>query len=200
MFVNLFKFIVSFFYYTVVAFRVFLRVFLTSIATTYYRLTCAEFGANSVVRWGTWIRYPNNVYIGDNVFIGNNVSIGSDVKDSFLNISSFVHINDSVILDYTGGLTIGDNTLIAEQSILYSHSHGLNPHSKPKPIAKNVGSNCWLGARCMILEGCSQITSGSVVGAGSIVTKDIHTKGLYAGVPAHFIRMRSEAEKEEVSC
>lgn len=188
----------NFLYYIVVTFRIILRVVLTSVTTTYYRLTCANFGSNSLVRWGTWIRYPRNVSIGDNVFIANNVSIGSESKDAFLHISSSVQINYGVTIDYTGGINIGENTLIAEQSKLYSHSHGLNPHSEPKPIAKNIGSNCWLGAKCMVLEGCSLITSNSIIGAGSIVTKDIESKGLYAGVPARCIRMLPDAEKEEL--
>lgn len=188
----------DFLYYIVVAFRLLLRVVLTSITTNYYRLTCANFGSNSVVRWGTWIHYPSNVSIGDNVFIHNNVSIGSEIKDSFLHISSSVQINYGVAIDYTGGMIIGENTLIAEHSRLYSHSHGLNPHSEPKPIEKSIGSNCWLGARCIILEGCSQIASDSIIGAGSIVTKDIDIKGLYLGVPARFKRMLPESEKEEL--
>ncbi|WP_044290887.1 acyltransferase [Rivularia sp. PCC 7116] len=174
----------------------FSREILTLIATTYYRLTCAKFGSNSIVRWGTWISYPSNVFIGDNVFIANNVLIGSELKDSLLHISSSVQINDGVVIDYTGGITIAENTLIAQQSIIYSHSHGLNPHSKPKPMPKNIGSNCWLGARCLILESCSQISSGSIIGAGSTVTKDIDKKGIYAGVPARFIRMLPDVEKE----
>ena len=50
----------------------------------------------------------------------------------------------------------------------------------------------------MVLERCSLITSNSIVGAGSIVTKNIDTKGVYAGIPARFIHMLSETENEDL--
>ena len=183
-------------YLLVAGCRVLKRVVLTQISTAYYRLTCAQFGANSIVRWGTWIRYPKNVSIGDNVFISNDVSIGSELKDSYLSIASSVQINKGAAIDYTGGLSIGERTLIAEQAIIYSHSHDLDPYSKPRPISKEIGKNCWLGVRSVVLENVSNIASSSVIGAGAVLTKNIEIPGVYGGVPAKLIRELSQEKIE----
>ena len=186
-----------FLYNTVASCRVLLRVTLTTVSTFYYRFVCAEFGTNSKVRWGTWIRYPQNVHIGDNVFISENVSIGSELKDSRLLIASSVQINKGVAIDYTGCLSIGEKTLIAEGAIIYSHSHNLDPFSKPRPIAKEIGDNCWLGVRSIVLENVSSINAFAIVGAGAVVTKSIDTPGIYGGVPAKFIRPFPEESANE---
>lgn len=175
-------------YYTITAFRVLRRVSLTALTTIYYRITCAEFGANSVVRWGTWIRYPQNVFIGDNVFIDNDVAIASEFKDSRLHLASSVHLNRGVGIDYTGGVVIGERTLISEQAKIYSHSHGLDPSSKAVPMPKEIGSDCWIGVRSTVLEGASVIASNSIIGAGAVLTKSIEVSGIYAGVPARLVR------------
>lgn len=175
-------------YYALITYQYLMRVISTELATSYYRITCAKFGANSKVRWGTWIRYPFNVSIGDNVFIDSGVSIGSEVKSSTLRIDSDVQINANVGIDYTGGLIIGENTLISAQSIIYSHSHGLDPRSQPVPIPKCIGASCWIGIRSVILEGVSEIAPHSIIGAGSVLTKSVKEAGIYAGVPAKLIR------------
>lgn len=54
-----------------------------------------------------------------------------------------------------------------------------------------IGNDVWIGANAIILQGV-KIGNGAVVGAGSIVTKDVPPYTIVAGNPAHFLRMRFE--------
>jgi virginiamycin A acetyltransferase len=57
-----------------------------------------------------------------------------------------------------------------------------------------IGHDAWVGADSMILKGCSRIGIGAVVGAGSIVTKDIPDFSIAVGNPARVMRMRFPPE------
>lgn len=58
-----------------------------------------------------------------------------------------------------------------------------------------IEADCWVGARTIILAGV-RVGSGSIVGAGSVVTKDLAPYGIYAGVPARKIRNRFESVED----
>lgn len=53
-----------------------------------------------------------------------------------------------------------------------------------------IGHDVWIGYGTVILSGCQKIGTGAVIGAGSVVTKDIEPYGIYVGVPAKMIRKR----------
>jgi acetyltransferase-like isoleucine patch superfamily enzyme len=54
-----------------------------------------------------------------------------------------------------------------------------------------IGSNCWIGAKSMILDG-AEIGDGCVIAGGSVVLKGIYeTDSVYAGNPARFVRPRT---------
>ena len=54
-----------------------------------------------------------------------------------------------------------------------------------------IGNDVWISSNCVILPNV-KISDGIVVGAGSIVTKDLNIEnGIYAGVPAKFIKLRT---------
>ena len=59
----------------------------------------------------------------------------------------------------------------------------------------NIGSDVWIGANAIITPSCKKIGNGSVIGAGSIVTKDVPDYAIVAGNPAKIIRYRFDATK-----
>lgn len=62
-----------------------------------------------------------------------------------------------------------------------------------------IGHDCWIGANSIILPGCRSIGIGAVIGAGSIVTKDVPPFAVVAGNPARVIRYRfSHTRIEEI--
>lgn len=54
----------------------------------------------------------------------------------------------------------------------------------------HICSNVWIGARAIILPGCKRIGKGVIIGAGSVVTKDIPDYAIVGGNPARVVKMR----------
>ncbi|WP_140287112.1 acyltransferase, partial [Vibrio parahaemolyticus] len=87
------------------------------------------------------------------------------------------------------GVIIGDNVLIGPNVIIYSQNH---KYKNKKLIIREQGyekapvyieDDSWIAASCIILPGV-KIAQGSVVAAGSVVTKSTEPYSVYAGVPA----------------
>jgi len=93
-------------------------------------------------------------------------------------------------LDGRGGLTIGNNINISSYTIFETGGHNLDDFSDTfGPIT--VEDNVWIGTRAKILAGVT-IGEGAVVGAGSVVTKDVEPYTIVGGVPAKFIKNRDK--------
>ena len=106
-----------------------------------------------------------------------------------LHLGMNVFINLGCRFQDTGGITIGDGTLIGHGSTLTTLNHAVDPARRadmsPSPIL--IGRNVWLGAGVTVVPGVS-IGDGAIVGAGSVVTKDVPADTIVAGVPARTIR------------
>ena len=138
-----------------------------------------EFGENvKVVQ-------PVNLYgciIGDNCFIGPFVEIQKDVKiGSNTKIQSHSFICELV--------SIGDNCFIG-QGVMFINdlfsAGGPAQGNKALWRKTQIGSNVSIGSNATILP--VTICDRVVIGAGSVVTKNIIRSGVYAGNPAKFIR------------
>lgn len=110
---------------------------------------------------------------------GKNLTLGPDV---FINLGC--RFQD------TGGITIGESTLIGHGSTLTTLNHNLDPARRadmvPAPI--RIGRKVWLGAAVTVVPGVT-IGDGAIVGAGAVVTKDVPANAIVAGVPAKLVRM-----------
>lgn len=86
-----------------------------------------------------------------------------------------------------GGITIGDGTMIAANVQLISNNHDLYERQiiTCKPII--IGKNVWIGAGATVLPGIT-IGDNAVIGAASVVTKDVPADCIVAGNPARFIK------------
>jgi galactoside O-acetyltransferase len=78
-------------------------------------------------------------------------------------------------------------------------SHPIDPTLRSQGLQFNVpikiGNNCWLGAGVIVLGGVT-IGDNSVIGAGSVVTKDIPSNVIAVGNPCRVLRPISERDKE----
>ena len=107
-----------------------------------------------------------------------------------LTLGKEVFINLGCRFQDTGGITIGDGSLIGHGSTLTTLNHGIDPDRRadmiPAPIL--IGRKVWLGAAVTVVPGVT-IGDGAIVGAGAVVTKDVPANAIVAGVPAKLIRM-----------
>uniref|UniRef100_UPI0035C7F4BF acyltransferase n=1 Tax=Yoonia sp. TaxID=2212373 RepID=UPI0035C7F4BF len=97
-----------------------LRVWL---ATRFHRATLAKVGYGCVFHAQVGFHPPVNVRFGNNCFVARGAAASTEVASGHLRVGNNVHINRDVHLDMTGGLTIGDNVLISEKAVLYTHDH-----------------------------------------------------------------------------
>ena len=93
-------------------------------------------------------------------------------------------------------ITIGNDVMMGPECMMFTSNHGMNrtdipmwrqESSAPRPIV--IGNDVWIGARVIILPGV-HVGDGSVIGAGSVVTKDVEPFSIVAGNPAKLIRER----------
>lgn len=123
---------------------------------------------------------------------GGDISVG---KNTF--ISSFVNISAQ------GDVSIGENVMLANGCRLESGTHGFHDLDLPMKEQRAhshgivIGDDCWLGAGVTVVENV-RIGEGSVIGAGSVVTKDIPPFSIAAGVPARVIRTRFHGKQKEL--
>lgn len=114
-----------------------------------------------------------NVKLGDNFFLGNNSQISASREDIY----------------------IGNNCMIAPYCILVSDNHRFDNSAIPimqQGYIKGkivIEDDVWIGSHSVILKDVT-IGKGSVIGAGSVVTKNVKPHSIVGGVPATLIRMR----------
>jgi acetyltransferase-like isoleucine patch superfamily enzyme len=114
-----------------------------------------------------------------------NISVA---RDAVLTIGDGAFINGGVSIEAWHDVRIGNNVLMAPySSVIDDDCHELEPGS---PLYKGptiIGDDVWLGRNAIVLPGVT-VASGSVIGANSVVARDIPPKVLAAGSPARVIR------------
>ena len=89
------------------------------------------------------------------------------------------------------GIKIGDNTWILANSVVLAHDHCQGCNGKGKMFTTSIGRNCVIGLNAIIGDEV-------VVGAGSIVTKDIPNNSIAVGNPARVIKSGIRVSKGQI--
>ena len=131
--------------------------------------------------------------------VGENVSIHPDVylfNVDKLSIGDNVSIHPMTYIEAWGGVEIGNDVAIAHAVTIMSVNHSFDRLDMPikdqpiVPMPVKVCNDVWIAAKATILGNCT-ISSGSVIGAGAVVTGDIPTNSVAVGIPARVIKHRS---------
>ena len=153
-------------------------------------------GDNSIIRAGTYIYagncIGNNFQTGNKVnirelnTIGNNVSIGTlSTIEHHVSIANNVRIHSQAFIpEYC---ELHENAWIGPNVVLTNAKYPAHPDAKDNLTGVVVCSNARIGANSTILPGI-HVGSSSLVGAGTVVTKDVLSGSIVAGNPAIFIK------------
>ena len=117
---------------------------------------------------------------------------------SHIEIGEGFYANTGCVMLDVGRITIGDNVLFGPNVSLYTAGHPIHPESRKSGyeygIPIKIGDNVWIGGSCVILPGVT-IGNNVVIGAGSVVTKDIPDNVCAAGNPCRVIREITEEDR-----
>jgi len=146
--------------------------FRRELAKKIFLKTSAKFKVHAGVEFGTGV----NVQIGHNSSLNKNAWIGNDT-------------------------VIGDDVMMGPNVVMLSGSHNFDridiPMTEQGAPARNpiiIGNDVWIGTRSIILPGV-KIGNHSIIGAGSVVTKEVPDWAIVGGNPAKVIRYRKELKK-----
>lgn len=132
---------------------------------------------------GCYIETPFHANFG-----GHHVHFGKKVYANF----NLTLVDDTHIY-------VGDYTMFGPNVVLATAAHPILPELREKGYQYNapihIGKNCWLGAGTIVLPGIT-IGDHSVIGAGSIVTKDIPSHVVAVGNPCKVLRKIDEKDKQ----
>lgn len=127
------------------------------------------------------LNVEQNAYFGNgrDVIVGHDVGIGKNFKS----------LNRLI--------TIGNHVMMGEDVLFLGGGHNFGrtdiPMMKQGRKSKTplfLGNDIWIGARAIVLPGCKKIGDGVVIGAGSVVTKDVPDYAVIGGNPAKILKMR----------
>lgn len=131
-------------------------------------------GARTVLLPPFHAGFGSNTHIGDDFFGNVNLTLVDDVE-----------------------IRIGDGVLIAPSVTLTTTGHPVHPDRRPdfgrfsEPIV--IEDRVWIGSNAVVLPGV-RIGHGSVVGAGSVVTRDVPPMSVAVGAPARVVRAITDAD------
>jgi len=158
--------------YIFAIFHVWLDVMPPFVRTMVFKRFFRQYGKDVLIDYGCYFRYPSRMSIGDRVSINRGCRFfGSRLGGEYV-------------------IRLGNNVAIGPEVVFFGAGHEYSSLSLPD-IGGNilVEDNVWIGGRSVIVHGVT-IGEGSVVAAGSVVTRDVSAYTVVAGVPARMIKKR----------
>lgn len=135
--------------------------------------------------------------IGENCYI--EPPLHANWAGHFVHLGHNVYANFCLTLVDDAPIYIGDYTMIGPNVTIATGSHPISPELRERNYQYNVsvhiGRVCWLGAGVIVLPGVT-IGDGSVIGAGSVVTRDIPAGVVAVGNPCRVVRRINDEDRK----
>ena len=149
-----------------------LYFFIVNIRVLFWKMFCHHIGKNVVLRDHVFMLNPSNISIGDNTSIGFGCNLYAE------------HFQ----------ITIGNDVMIASNCSLVSANHKFGKNKLIREQGYRGGNikicdDVWLGANVVVMPGVT-IGKGAVIGANSVVTKNVSSYVIAVGIPAKEIKKR----------
>ncbi len=164
-----------------------------------------EFGKGAIIEdFATLdVRHSDREDIEPSICIGEHVLVGRHsivlAKGASIELGDGCNISSSCRIATQNGVKIGRSVLIAAYCYIGPGNHEIDDLDKPiieqgmEPSSGvTIGDNVWIGTRATVLDGVS-IGEDAVIGAHSLVTKDVPPRAVVAGIPAKIIRYRDKS-------
>lgn len=175
-----------------------------------------KYGKNAYVSPLAEIVNPRRIVLGESVTLERHARLTANGKNSSIKINEGTTIfpyallkanggkieigrgcsvNDYAIIYGYGGVVIGDDVHIASHAVLVASEHDyqklgtVNFSLDMQGRGIKIENSVWIGAHAVILDGVT-IGTGSVIGAGAVVTRDVAPYSIAVGVPARVIKKR----------
>jgi len=161
-------------------------------------------GKGSFFSYNFRIKGHAMISVGERTIISNNCNIAyygeipGKILQPAISIGNDVTITPGCFVSCCNQVVLGDGTLLGENCFISDNFHGeISPHildtiPNRRPLYSKgpvfIGKNVWLGRNVCVMPGV-KIGDYAVVGANSVVTKDIPAKAVVGGVPAKIIRV-----------
>lgn len=168
-----------------------------------YKRKFNEIGIDSLIMWPFYIRGMSFVKIGNNFHAGHDLTLEALHEHNGIKYSPNIVIGDNVTINSychigcINKITIESGVLIASKVFITDHTHGkttiedMNISPNKRPLFSKGGvfikKNAWIGECVSIMSGVT-IGENSIIGANSVVTKDIPDNSIAAGAPARIIK------------
>ena len=135
--------------------------------------------------------------IGENCYIETPFHANWGGKNAYF--GNNVYVNFNLVMVDDGDIRVGNYVMIGPNVVLCSTNHPIDPKIRKKTaqysLPVRIEDNVWLGANCVVLPGVT-IGENSVIGAGSVVTKDIPANVVAVGCPCRVLREINENDRK----
>jgi len=166
-----------------------------------------SFGSKSIIKYPSKIWSRDSISIGNNVFIAENSFLSVSKQYKGISYSPKVRIGNNTcigsnfFLGCIEKVEIGDNVLISDRVFISDHIHGYEDEKIPiidQPLVKKgavkILGDSFIGINSVIMPGIT-IGKHSVIGASSVVTKDVPDFTVVTGNPARIIKKYNKKSK-----
>lgn len=139
-----------------------------------------------------WPLRPRCIALGEGAMLDRRVVLLATCDSARITIGTRTYINRDTFLDASELIEIGDECMIGPGVYITDHDHAFDGAAAPGalPLVSSptrIGPRCWLGAKVVVLKGVT-IGEGTVVGAGSVVTKSLPPRVVAVGAPARVVK------------